>query len=200
MVTKKMVSKKNAVEKKRCWGNVSTLMQQYHDDEWGTPLHDDQRLFEFLILDGAQAGLSWNTILNKRENYRAAFDEFDYKKIAKYKEQKVEELLNDAGIIRNRLKIQSTITNAHAFIQIQKEFGSFDTYIWGFVGGVPIQNAWKSWEETPAKTELSVSISKDLKKRGFKFIGPTIIYAFMQAIGMVNDHLVSCYRHKELQK
>lgn len=186
--------------KKRCWSNISPLMEKYHDDEWGTPLHDDQKLFEFLILDGQQAGLSWNTILNKRENFRQALDNFDYILIAQYGDEKVEELMQNPGIIRNQSKIRSVITNAQKFQEIQKEFGSFDRYLWNYVNGAPIQNHWKSWENVPAKTPLSEQISKDLKKRGFKFIGPTIIYAFMQAIGMVNDHLVGCYRYDELQQ
>ena len=185
-------------QKKRCWENITPLMEKYHDYEWGTPLHNDKKLFEFLILDGAQAGLSWNTILNKRENFRKALDDFDYAKISKYSEKKVEELMQNSGIIRNRSKIQSFISNAQAFMKIQQEFGSFDEYLWKFVNGVPIQNNWHSWDEVPAKTPLSEQISKDLKKRGFKFVGPTIIYAFMQAVGMVNDHLVNCFRHAEL--
>ncbi len=186
-------------EKKRCWGNVSPLMEKYHDEEWGTPLHDETRLFEFLILDGAQAGLSWNTILNKRENFRTALDNFDYTKIAQYDETKKAELMTNPGIIRNRLKIESLSKNARAFMAIQKEFGSFDAYLWDFVNGVPIQNGWTSWSDVPAKTDLSEQISKDLKKRGFKFVGPTIIYAFMQAIGMVNDHLVDCFMYEDIK-
>ncbi|MHA1610483.1 MAG: DNA-3-methyladenine glycosylase I [Promethearchaeota archaeon] len=186
-------------EKKRCWGNVSPLMEKYHDEEWGTPLHDETGLFELLILEGAQAGLSWTTILNKRENFRAALDGFDYAKIAKYGEAKKSELMANSGIIRNRLKIESFSTNALAFMTIQKEFGSFDTYLWNYVDGVPIQNQRTSWTDVPAKTELSEQISKDLKKRGFKFVGPTIIYAFMQAIGMVNDHLIDCFMYEEIK-
>jgi len=184
--------------KKRCsWAEMNPLMREYHDKEWGTPCNDDQLLFEFLILESAQAGLSWNLILGKRENYRKVFDNFDYNKIAQYDEKKLEELLQEKGIVRNRRKIQAAITNAKAFLEIQKEFGSFDNYIWEFVNKKPIQNAWKTLEEIPAKTELSEKISKDLKKRGFKFVGPTIIYAFMQAVGMVNDHTTDCFRYNE---
>jgi DNA-3-methyladenine glycosylase I len=164
-------------KKKSCsWAAGNPLMKEYHDKEWGKPLHDDRLLFEFLILEGMQAGLSWNTILQKRENFRKAFDNFDYNKIAKYTEKKFEGLLKNKGIIRNKRKIEAAITNAKAFLEIQKEFGSFDAYIWGFIDHKPIQNAWKSLQEIPAKTEMSETISKDLKKRGFKFIGPTIIY------------------------
>ncbi|MCK5587557.1 MAG: DNA-3-methyladenine glycosylase I [Candidatus Lokiarchaeota archaeon] len=176
---------------------MNPLMRGYHDKEWGTPCNDDQLLFEFLILESAQAGLSWNLILGKRENYRKVFDNFDYSKIAQYDEKKLEELLQEKGIVRNRRKIQAAITNAKAFLEIQKEFGSFDNYIWEFVNKKTIQNAWKTLEEIPAKTELSEKISKDLKKRGFKFVGPTIIYAFMQAVGMVNDHTTDCFRYNE---
>jgi len=182
----------------RCWGDKDKLMRNYHDFEWGVPLHDDYKLFEFLVLDGAQAGLSWSTILKKRENYRKAFDNFDFEIIAKYGEDKIEELLNNPGIIRNKLKINAFITNAQAFIKLRKEFGSFDKYIFGFVNYKPIQNKLGGFEEMPSKTELSEKITKDLKKRGFKFVGPTIIYAFMQAIGLVNDHLVKCFRYKEI--
>ena len=182
---------------KRCTWPGNELAIRYHDEEWGTPLHDDQRLFEFLILEGAQAGLSWDTILRKRENYRKAFDNFDVKKVARYTDKKIEKLLQDEGIIRNRLKIASAISNAKAFLKIQSEFGSFDTYIWSFVDGKPIQNKLKTSSEIPAKTDLSDAISKDLKKRGFNFVGSTIMYAFMQATGMVNDHLTSCFRYKQ---
>lgn len=186
--------------KKSCsWAVNNPLMKEYHDKEWGTPVHDDRLLFEFLILEGVQAGLSWNIVLQKRENYRKAFEDFDYKKIANYREKKVEELLQNKGIIRNRRKIEATISNAKAFMEIQKEFGSFDAYIWRFIDHKPIQNAWKSLEEIPAKTDMSETISKDLKKRGFKFIGPTVIYAFMQAVGMVNDHTSDCFRYYELK-
>lgn len=168
----------------------------YHDTEWGVPLHDDRALFELLILEGAQAGLSWTTILNKRENYRRAFDNFDAKKIAKYGDKKVAALLADPGIVRNRLKIAATIGNARAFLAVQREFGSFDRYLWAFVGGRPIVNRRRTPKDVPARTPESDALSKDLLARGFKFVGSTIIYAFMQATGMVNDHLVSCPRHK----
>lgn len=183
---------------KRCGWAGNDLSIQYHDAEWGVPQHDDRKLFEFLILEGAQAGLSWDTVLRKRENYRAAFDDFDYRKIALYDEAKKAELLKNEGIIRNRLKIASAIQNANAFLKVQKEFGSFDKYIWNFVGGKPIVNKWKSLTEVPASTEVSDAMSKDLKKRGFNFVGSTIMYAFMQACGLVNDHLVSCFRYKEI--
>ena len=183
----------------RCnWPKDDPLYMQYHDEEWGLPIYDDDKLFEFLILETFQAGLSWITILRKRENFRKAFDNFNYKKIAQYKEQKIKELLNDAGIIRNKLKINATVSNAIAFMKIQDEFGSFSKYIWGFVDGKPIINNWELQSEIPAKTELSDRISKDLKKRGFKFVGSTVIYAHMQATGMVNDHITSCFRHKEV--
>jgi len=183
---------------KRCNWPSNDLSIRYHDEEWGKPLHDDRGLFEFLILEGAQAGLSWDTILRKRENYRKAFDGFDVNKVARYTDKKVEKLLQDEGIIRNRLKIASAISNARAFLAVQNEFGSFDKYIWSFVGGKPIVNRLKESSQVPAKTEVSDAISKDLKKRGFNFVGSTIMYAFMQATGMVNDHLVSCFRYKEV--
>ncbi|MFX1539066.1 MAG: DNA-3-methyladenine glycosylase I [Promethearchaeota archaeon] len=184
----------------RCgWGLKSQLSIDYHDKEWGVPVHDDRLLFEYLILEGAQAGLSWYTILEKRENYRKAFDNFDYNKIAQYDEKKVEELMQNPGIVRHRLKIRSTITNAQAFLRVREEYGTFDKYIWDFVDHKPIQNNWKTLREVPAKTELSEKISKDLKKRGFKFVGSTIVYAFMQAVGMVNDHTIDCFRHEELK-
>lgn len=170
----------------------------YHDTEWGVPLHDDQMLFEFLILEGAQAGLSWETILKKRDQYRLAFDNFDARKISRYGEKEQAKLMENPGIIRNRLKIASTVQNAKMFLETQKEFGSFDAYIWSFVGGKPKRNRWTSLSEVPAKSPESDAMSKDLKKRGFKFIGSTICYAFMQATGMVNDHLVDCYRHAEV--
>jgi DNA-3-methyladenine glycosylase I len=170
----------------------------YHDNEWGIPLHDDRKLFEFLILDGMQAGLSWITILKKRENFRRAFDNFDAKKIVKYDAKKINELLSDKGIIRNKLKINSVIENAKAYLKLKEEFGSFDEYLWNFVGGKPIINTWKTIKEVPAETDESRKMSKDLKKRGFKFVGPTICYAFMQAAGMVNDHTTDCFRHKEI--
>lgn len=170
----------------------------YHDKEWGVPVKDDRTLFEFLILEGAQAGLSWSTVLKKRENYRKALDKFDYRKIAKYNSKKEKELLQNEGIIRNRLKIKSTINNAKVFLEIQKEFGSFSNYIWQYVHNKPIKNKFKSLKDLPAKTEISDQISKDLKKRGMNFVGSTIIYAFMQAIGMVNDHETKCFRYKEV--
>ncbi len=186
--------------KQRCWWcGEDPLYMEYHDNEWGTPVYDDASLFEFLILETFQAGLSWITILRKRENFRKAFDNFDYKKIALYDETKVQLLLQDAGIIRNKLKVRATISNAIAFMEVQKEFGSFSKYIWGFVDGKPIQNSLKSKKEVPANTALSDAISKDLKKRGFKFVGSTVIYAQMQATGMVNDHLTDCFRYKEVQ-
>lgn len=183
----------------RCpWAGTDPLYVAYHDQEWGVPVHDDRTLFEFLILEGAQAGLSWSTILKKRDNYRRAFDGFDPRVVAAYDEAKVAELLADAGIVRNRAKIASAIGNARAFLAIQEEFGSFDAYVWRFVDGRPIQNHWQSLSEVPAETAESHALSKDLKRRGFRFVGPTIIYAFMQAVGMVNDHLVSCFRYGEL--
>ena len=171
-------------------------MVAYHDDEWGVPLHDDQRLFEFLILEGAQAGLSWSTILRKRENYRKAFDDFDVERIAGYGQPEVDRLLADAGVVRNRLKIASAITNARAYLEVQSAFGSFDAYLWGFVDGRPVQNSFTDESQIPANTPLSDALSKDLKSRGFKFVGTTICYAHMQAVGMVNDHLVGCFRHQ----
>lgn len=183
----------------RCeWAGTDPLYIAYHDEEWGQPVHDDQELFEFLILEGAQAGLSWITILRKRESYHLAFDDFDPVKVAAYDQAKIDQLLDNPGIIRNRLKIRSAISNAQAFLQVQQEFGSFDSYIWGFTDYTPIINSWTSMSEIPAQTPLSEKISKDLKKRGFNFVGPTICYAFMQAIGMVNDHVISCYRYAEL--
>ncbi|WP_395373573.1 DNA-3-methyladenine glycosylase I [Marinicella sp. W31] len=179
------------------WSEGKILELQYHDNEWGVPVHDDQILFEFLILEGAQAGLSWSTILNKREGYRQAFDNFDYHKIAAYGDDKLQSLLEDAGIVRNRLKIRSAVTNAKAFIEVQKEFGSFDAYIWQFVDGKPILNTWANGKLVPASTAESDAMSKDLKKRGFKFVGTTICYAYMQACGMVNDHTIDCFRHAE---
>jgi len=185
--------------KQRCaWCAKNTLYCKYHDDEWGVPVHDDQQLFEMLILGGAQAGLSWETVLRKRKNYQQAFDNFDPRKVAKYNEQKQLELLSNIGIIRNRLKIASAIKNAQVFLDIQSEFGSFDKYVWGYVDGKPIKNKFKSMLDLPAKTELSDRISKDLKKRGMNFIGSTIIYAFMQTVGMVNDHEVSCFKYSQV--
>jgi DNA-3-methyladenine glycosylase I len=183
----------------RCpWAKTDRYML-YHDTEWGVPVHDDRLLFEFLILEGAQAGLSWETILNKRENYRAAFDHFDAALIAEYGQDKRMRLLADAGIVRNRLKIAAAIQNAQAFLAVQREFGTFDGYIWGLAGDKPTQNAWKSIMEVPSRTPESDAMSKDLKRRGFTFVGSTICYAFMQAVGMVNDHLVGCFRHRELR-
>jgi len=182
----------------RCGWAKSELMIAYHDEQWGVPQHDDRVLFEFLILEGAQAGLSWETILKKRENYRIAFDNFDVGMVANYGQKKVGELLSNAGIIRNRLKIASAITNAKAFQAVQREFGSFDSYIWKFVGGVPKENHWRRMGQVPARTRESDAMSKDLLGRGFKFVGSTICYAFMQAVGMVNDHLVTCNRYKEV--
>jgi len=184
---------------KRCWKNIDSLMLDYHDNEWGNPVHDDRKWFEFLILDGFQAGLSWKTILNKRKEFNKAFDQFEFEKIAKYDEKKLEELIQNPRIIRNRLKINATVTNANAYIKLRKEYGSFDKYIWEFVDNKTIQNNWKSWDEVHSKTEISEKISKDLKKKGFKFVGPTIVYDFMQAAGMVNDHLIHCFRHKDLK-
>lgn len=182
---------------KRCSWATNDLNISYHDAEWGVPLHDDRGLFEFLVLEGAQAGLSWDTILRKRENYRTAFDNFDPEKVAKYSDAKCAKLLTNEGIIRNRLKIASAVSNAKAFLKVQKEFGSFDKYIWSFVGGRPIVNKLKGHGDVPAKTDISDAMAKDLKKRGFNFVGSTIMYAFMQATGMVNDHLVSCFRYKQ---
>ncbi len=183
--------------KTRCaWCEKDDLYRKYHDEEWGIPVYDDAKLFEFLILETFQAGLSWYTILKRREAFRAAFDHFDYKKIATYSEDKIQELMQDEGIIRNKLKVNSAVTNAQAFIKVQKEFGSFSNYIWKFVNGLPIDNRRKSLSEIPATTPLSDAISKDLKKRGFKFVGSTIVYANMQAIGMVNDHVEDCWTKK----
>ena len=186
--------------KTRCeWAGTDPLYVAYHDQEWGVPVHDDRTLFEFLILEGAQAGLSWSTILNKRENYRQAFDNFDPDKVAWYDARKVAKLLANPGIVRNRLKVVAAIQNAGAFLEIQREFGSFDAYVWQFVGSKPKQNTWKTLKQIPAHTAESDAMSKDLKKRGFKFVGSTICYAFMQAVGMVNDHVVTCYRYRELK-
>ena len=186
---------------KRCeWANKNEFEQSYHDKEWGVAIHDDRSLFEFLILEGAQAGLSWSTILRKRDGYRRAFDNFDARKISKYSKADVSRLLANPEIIRNRLKINATVTNARSFLQVQKEFGSFDRYIWQFVHGKPIQNSWRKMTDIPSTSPESEAMSKDLQKRGFKFIGTTICYAFMQAVGMVNDHVVNCFRYKELKK
>jgi DNA-3-methyladenine glycosylase I len=184
----------------RCPWAKTELYVQYHDTEWGVPVHDDRLLFEFLILEGAQAGLSWETILKKRQNYREAFDQFDPAIVARYGSKKRKGLLSDAGIVRNRLKIEAAIQNAQAFLAVQGEIGTFDEYIWGVVGHEPKQNTWRSIKEVPAKTPESDAMSKDLKRRGFTFVGSTICYAFMQAVGMVNDHLVDCFRHGELRK
>lgn len=185
---------------KRCaWTNDDDLLMEYHDQEWGVPVHEENILFEFLILEGAQAGLSWSTILKKRDNYRRAYDNFDVNKVAGYKNRKIGQLLNDPGIVRNKLKINASIVNAKAVIKIRKEFGSFDEYLWGFVGGKPIVNKWRKLSDIPSHTPVSDAMSRDLKKRGFKFVGSTICYAFMQAVGMVNDHEVSCYRFTTLK-
>ena len=187
-------------EKIRCgWCVGDPLYEAYHDLEWGVPLKDDDAIFEFLILETFQAGLSWITILRKREDFRKAFDNFDYKKIADYSEDKLEELMQDSGIIRNRLKIKATVSNARAFIKVQEEFDSFSNYIWEFVNHRPIQNSWDNLKELPATTAVSEALSKDLKKRGFKFVGPTVVYAHMQATGMVNDHVKDCFRHGEVK-
>ncbi len=185
---------------KRCWGDGDELMTAYHDTEWGVPLHDDGKLFEFLVLEGMQAGLSWSTILRKRENFRKAFHGFDVARVAKYGEKDIARLLADAGIIRNRLKIGAAVENARRFLEVRKEFGSFDRYIWEFVDGKPIQNKLRTLSELPAHTPLSDRISADLKARGFRFVGSTIVYAHMQATGMVNDHIRSCFRHRELAR
>lgn len=187
------------MKKHRCgWCEGDALYEAYHDNEWGVPVYDDDTLFEFLILETFQAGLSWITVLRKRENFRKAFDNFDYKKIANYQQDKIDSLLQDAGIIRNKLKVNATITNAQAFIKIQDEFGSFSKYIWGFVDGKPITNNLKNHKDAPANTPLSDAISKDLKKHGFKFVGSTVVYAHMQATGMVNDHEVNCFRYNDV--
>ena len=187
------------MEKQRCpWCLGNDLYMAYHDNEWGVPVKDDKTLFEFLTLETFQAGLSWLTILKKRENFRKAFDNFDYQKISKYSETKIEALLQDEGIIRNKLKVRATVSNAQAFMKVQQEFGSFSKYIWGFVDGKPIKNTIANYKEGPANTALSDTISKDLKKRGFKFVGSTVVYAHMQATGMVNDHEVNCFRYDEV--
>ncbi|VAX37336.1 DNA-3-methyladenine glycosylase [hydrothermal vent metagenome] len=186
-------------EKKRCdWCGTDSLYQEYHDKEWGVPVHDDQKLFEFILLEGAQAGLCWLTILKRREGYRKAFANFDVEKVARFSKKKIEKILLDPGVIRNKLKVNSAVKNAKAFIKIQEEFGSFDNYSWQFVDGCRIENNWKTMKKIPVTTPESDAFSKDLKQRGFSFVGPTIMYAHMQAVGMVNDHLVSCYRHQEV--
>ena len=193
-----MEKEKNSVE--RCpWCASSELYMNYHDLEWGVPVFDDTKHFEFLVLESAQAGLSWITILKKRENYRRAYDGFDPRKVARYTEKKFEKLLSDPGIVRNRLKIAASINNAKRFLEIQKEFGSFSSYIWGFSGGKPVTGKWKTIAEIPAKTELSDKIAADMKKRGFNFLGSTILYSHMQATGIVNDHITSCFRYKEIK-
>jgi DNA-3-methyladenine glycosylase I len=194
-----MVKRRSAVEPNRCPWAIGDEYIAYHDAEWGVPVHDDRLLFEFLILEGAQAGLSWATILKKRANYREAFDQFDPELVAKYGKRKQASLLNNSGIVRNRLKIESAIDNARAFLLAREEFGTFDEFIWGFVGGTPQQNRWAAMADVPARTSESDAMSKELKRRGFRFVGSTICYAFMQAVGMVNDHLATCFRHAELQ-
>jgi DNA-3-methyladenine glycosylase I len=189
----------NPSRARRCHWAINPAMVEYHDKEWGVPVHDDRRLFEFLILEGAQAGLSWETILNKRENYRKAFDRFDAAKIAQYDKTKVRQLLSNAGIVRNRLKISATISNAQAFLAVRKEFGTFDRYIWQFTGGRPRINSWRGSRHVPATTAESDAMSKDLKRRGFRFVGSTICYAFMQAVGMVNDHAHDCFRRGKIR-
>ena len=187
--------------KKRCaWSGTDPLFIAYHDEEWGVPIHDDRLLFEFLVLEGAQAGLSWSTILRKRDAYRRAFDRFDPRKVARYEKRKVASLLRDAGIVRNRAKIASAIKNAKAFLDVQAEFGSFDAYQWRFVNGRPIQNRWRAERDIPPRSAQSDAMSDDLKSRGFSFVGSTIIYAHMQAVGMVNDHVVTCFRHREVAR
>jgi DNA-3-methyladenine glycosylase I len=183
----------------RCpWPTADLLYLRYHDEEWGVPLHDDRRLFEFLVLEGAQAGLSWITVLRKRAAYRKAFERFDARKIAAYDARRVAALLRDPGIIRNRGKVESAIVNARAFLEVRGEVGSFDRYVWSFVGGRPIQNRWRTMKQVPVQTREAEAMSRDLKRRGFRFVGPTMCYSFMQAVGMVNDHLVDCFRHLEL--
>ena len=186
--------------KSRCsWCGNDALYIRYHDKEWGVPVHSDKRLFEFLILEGAQAGLSWITVLKKRDNYRRELDRFDFNRVAAYDDNKIQQLLQNPGLIRNRLKMQAAVRNARAYLEVRKEFGTFNRYIWQFTDGKPMQNNWKKLEDIPAKTSISDQMSKDLKQRGFTFVGSTICYAFMQATGMVNDHVTGCFRHKELQ-
>jgi DNA-3-methyladenine glycosylase I len=185
---------------KRCgWAGTDELYLAYHDEEWGVPVHEDRVLFEFLLLEGAQAGLSWATILRKRESYRKAFAGFDPAKVARFDGRRIERLLRDPGIVRNRLKVRSAVKNARAFLEVQEEFGSFDAYQWSFVEGKPVRNRWRSLSEIPATTEISDRFSKDLRRRGFSFVGSTIVYAHMQAVGMVNDHLTSCFRHRQIR-
>jgi len=189
------------MNKTRCaWAGDDPVYHRYHDKEWGVPLHNDKKLFEFLILEGMQAGLSWITILKKRDAFRKAFDNFDCNKVAKYNKAKTDRLMQDAGIIRNRLKIDGAVKNAQAYLRVREEFGTFNRYLWGYVDFTPIQNSRKSLQEVPAKTDLAEKLSKDLKKRGFTFVGPTIVYAIMQATGMVNDHTTDCFRHEEVKK
>ncbi len=184
---------------RRCpWCEKTDIERAYHDNEWGVPVFSDEKQFEFLVLESAQAGLSWLTVLRKRENYRRLYDGFDPEKVARYEEEKIQELMSDSGIIRNRKKIEASINNAVRFLEIRDEFGSFSDYLWGFTGGVPVTNAWEELSEIPASTELSVTVSRDLKKRGFRFMGPTIVYSHLQATGVVNDHLVSCFRYEEI--
>ena len=194
------MTKSQQITRVRCTWAANELNIPYHDEEWGVPVHDEHKWFEFLILEGAQAGLRWDTILRKRARYREVFDGFDPEKVARYDNKKVRELLHDAGIIRNWLKIDAAIGNARAFVQVQKEFGTFDAFIWHFVGGRPKQNAWRAHKRVPAKTPESDALSKDLQKRGFRFVGSTICYALMQATGMVNDHIVNCFRYRELSR
>jgi DNA-3-methyladenine glycosylase I len=185
---------------KRCFGGDSPLYQRYHDEEWGVPVHDDRILFEFLILEGAQAGLSWSTILRKRENYRRLFDAFDAERVARFTPARVERILRDPGIVRNRLKVEGAVKNARAFLAVREERGSFDAYVWEFVEGVPIQGRWRALRDVPATTRESDALSKDLRRRGFTFVGSTILYAFMQAVGMVNDHVQDCFRRKDVAR
>jgi DNA-3-methyladenine glycosylase I len=190
-----------AKEKTRCeWPRKTEIETLYHDTEWGVPLHDDQKHFEFIVLDGAQAGLSWRTVLLKRERYREVFDQFDPEKVARYTQRRIEKLLQDPGIIRNRQKVESAVKNAKAFLKVQEEFGTFDAYIWRFNDGKTVQNRWKSMKEIPATSPLSDAVSKDMKQRGFGFVGSTITYAYLQAAGLVNDHVVSCFRHREVRR
>lgn len=190
-----------AADRPRCpWGNSTPRYRAYHDREWGVPVHDERRWFEMLVLEGAQAGLSWSTILDKRAGYRRAFDRFDSKKVARYGAGKLRALLADPGIVRNRLKVEAAVSNARAFLEVQREFGSFDRFIWEFAGGKPRRNAWRTLRQIPARTRESDALSRELERRGFRFVGPTICYAFMQATGIVNDHLVSCYRHREIER
>lgn len=187
------------MKRERCgWCGTDPLYVAYHDVEWGVPMRDDGKLFEFLVLEGAQAGLSWSTILRKREGYRVAFDGFDPVKVASYDEDRISQLLADPGIVRNRQKVRSAVSNARAFLAVQQEFGTFSHYIWSFTGGTPIQNSWRTLDQIPSTSPLAEAISRDLKSRGFRFVGPTIVYAHMQATGMVNDHLVTCFRHAEV--